>query len=323
MGVGRYLIPVSWTLWGALVLILLWTFVRGLFERSDSPEISRGCGVIVFGLLLVVHAGVGAWLFWVTRRGSSAGAVVLTLLLAYPVFMLIAIPVVRAWKTWRFERALARVGDFPDPPSRALAESVRSGDTATLQRLLAGGPPPAGRDRAGNDLLAFAVEVVRDREGDPETVRILLEAGADPRESGTPDGGSLLHFMVLGRAPSATEVVRLLLEHGADPDAEDPHTGTTPMAEAGACPEVVQLLAEAGADIDRLLPDGESMLVRFIAHQHWDSALILIERGARLDVTSPDGLSVDHYLKEFEGSVYGSHPEGWVRVRTAIQARRR
>jgi ankyrin repeat protein len=249
--------------------------------------------------------------------------ITVTLLVAYPVAVLVASPVVRAWKARQVERELARVGDFPEPASRALAESIQSGDIERLQSLLAGGPVPAVRDRAGNDLLAFAAVVVRDRQGDPETVRILLEAGADPRGSRTPDGGGLVHFMVLYRTPQSMEVVRLLLEHGADPNAKDPLTGTTPIADAVAEPELVRLLVEAGADVDQTMPGGESVLVRFIAMQHWNSALYLIERGAQLEVTNPDGLSVDYYLREFKDSVYGEHPEGWDRVRAAIEARRR
>jgi hypothetical protein len=65
------------------------------------------------------------------------------------------------------------------------------------------------------------------------------------------------------------------------------------------------------------------MLVRFIGMHQWDSALYLVQRGAELDVTNPDGLSVDYYLKEFKDSVYGQHPKGWDRVRAAIQARSR
>ena len=145
----------------------------------------------------------------------------------------------------------------------------------------------------------------------------------DPRQSGTPEGDTLLHFMVLGREPASNEVVRLLLEHGADPNAEDADSGMTAMAYAGAQPEVVRLLAEAGAKIDQPLPGGESMLVRFIARQHWDSALYLIEQGADLDIRDPDGLSVDYYLEEFEDGVYGEHPEGWDLVREALLNRRR
>ena len=42
----------------------------------------------------------------------------------------------------------------------------------------------------------------------------------------------------------------------------------------------------------------------------------------QLDMTGPDGLSLDDYLIEFNDSVYGEHPEGWDRVREAILARR-
>ena len=316
----KYLIPVSWVLWGILFLALLGGLGMALFEEDHSPEISPVFGVLVMGVLLVAFAGVGLLLFRATRRRSTWMVIALTLLLAYPVVLGIASTLVQFWETWQFEKELSRVGDFADPAARALAEKMQSGDTAGLQELLEDGPPPASRDKAGNDLLAFAAEVVRDRDGDAEIVRVLLEAGMDPKSSKTPDGSTLLHFMVLDRSPPSVEVVRLLLDHGADPNAQDPQTGMTPMADAGAKPKMVQLLAEAGANIDQLLPGGESMLVRFISMQHWDSALYLIQRGANLDVTDPDGLSVDSYLREFSDSVYGQHPEGWDRVRQAIQA---
>ena len=56
--------------------------------------------------------------------------------------------------------------------------------------------------------------------------------------------------------------------------------------------------------------------------QQWDSALYLIRQGADLEVTNPDGLSVDYYLREFKDSVYGLHPDGWNRVRAAALVRR-
>ena len=91
---------------------------------------------------------------------------------------------------------------------------------------------------------------------------------------------------------------------------------------ADAQAELVRPLVEAGADIDRPLPGGKSMLVRFISMHQWDSARYLIQQDAKLDTTNPDGLSVDSYPEEFRDSVYAKHPEGWDRVRAAIQARR-
>jgi hypothetical protein len=319
----KYFLPVSWVLWGILFLALLWGLAMALFEEDQAPEVSPVFGVLVMGVLLVAFVGVGLLLFWATRRRSTWVVITLALLFAYPILLGIASPLVHFWESWQFEKELSKVGDFPDPAARALAEKIQSGDIAGLQKLLENGPPPTAHDKAGNDLLAIAAEVVRDSDGDAEIVRVLLEAGMDPTSSRTPDGSTLLHFMVLDRSPPSVEVVRLLLDHGADPNAEDPQTGMTAMADAGAQPEFVRLLTEAGADIDQLLPGGESMLVRFISMQHWDSALYLIQQGANLEVTNPDGLSVDSYLKEYSDSVYGQHPEGWERVREAIQTRRR
>ena len=323
MSIAKVLVPVCWTLWSALLLGVLWGFVKVLTEKSHSPEAAPGTGAVVLGLLLVVLAAAGVWLYWATRRGAPGALVTLTLLLAFPIVLLIASPIVSGWKTWRLESAASRIGDFPDPSCRALAERIQSGDVAGLQRLLAGGPPPLNRDRAGHDLLAFAAVVVRDGKGNPETVRALLEAGADPEKSGMPEGGNLLRFMTIVPSPASVEVVRLLLKHGADPNARDPHSGMTAMADAGDRPDLVRLLVEAGARIDDRLPGGESMLVRFVGLRQWDSALYLIEKGAKLDVTNPEGLSLDYYLKDWKDSVYGDHPEGWDKVRAAIQARRR
>ena len=62
-------------------------------------------------------------------------------------------------------------------------------------------------------------------------------------------------------------------------------------------------LIDAGADIDRIQRDGLTL-------------------GARLDVRDQHGVSLDYFLKEWQESVYGVHPEGWHKVREAIAKRR-
>jgi ankyrin repeat protein len=117
-------------------------------------------------------------------------------------------------------------------------------------------------------------------------------------------------------------VVRLLLEHKADPNLRDPITGNTPLNSVSGDAEVVRMLVEAGADIDALQPSGLPPVVGFISTRDWDSAIYLINKGARLDLKNADGLSVDYWLEQWKESVYGEHPEGWDRVRQAIAARR-
>ncbi len=109
------LILLGWTLWGLVFVVLLSTFVYELVHPTSSPEVSRGLGIIVVGFLLVVFAGVGLCLFWATRRRSTAWLIVLTLLLAYLVFILVAPPLVRAWKIWRIEREVSWSEERSDP----------------------------------------------------------------------------------------------------------------------------------------------------------------------------------------------------------------
>jgi len=89
-----------------VLLVLLWAFVSVLVDETHSPEVSPELGGLVVGSLLVAFAGVGIVLYWATRRRSAPWLIALSLLLAYVVFMLIAIPSGRAWKAWRFEREL-------------------------------------------------------------------------------------------------------------------------------------------------------------------------------------------------------------------------
>src|SRR5215204_5660096 len=85
---------------------------------------------------------------------------------------------------------------------------------------------------------------------------------------------------------------------------------------------MVRAFVDNGADIDRIQSDGTPAVVRFIGTRQWDSALYLIEKGAKLDIVNVNGLSVDYYLNEWKESVFGEHPEGWDRVREAIATRR-
>jgi hypothetical protein len=166
-----------------------------------------------------------------------------------------------------------------------MARAIAANDSATLVQLLGGKRPPEGKDRAGNDLLAYAIVVARDKQGGSGPVRALLAAGADP-------------------------------------NVVDPRSGNTPLGEISDDVEMVRAFVDNGADIDRIQSDGTPAVVRFIGTRQWDSALYLIEKGARLDIVNQYGLSVDYYLNDWKESVFGEHPEGWDRVREAIAKRR-
>jgi hypothetical protein len=83
-----------------------------------------------------------------------------------------------------------------------------------------------------------------------------------------------------------------LLEHGGDPNVVDPRSGNTPLAEISDDAEMVRAFVDHGADVHRIQSDGTPAVVRFIGTRQWDSALYLIEKGARLDLVKMNGLSV-------------------------------
>ena len=318
----RALVPICWTLWSALLVGLLYGLLEVATERTSSPEASRGLGIWAVVFLMALLAVVAVFLVRASRRASPSALIAIAVVLAWPLVSMIAHPAIIAYKQHRFSAAEAAVGAFTDPGPKAIADAIKDDDGAKLQQLLKGQPPPDARDRAGNDLLVYALLLVRDREGHAGPVRILLDAGADPRKSRGPNGEDLVNFIIYGRTPAAAEALRALLAHGADPNAIDRESGKTPIGTVYKQPDMVKALADHGADIDRIQPDGLPAVVSQIGTRQWDSALYLIEKGANLDVKNAHGVSVDYYLNDWKDSVFGEHPEGWDRVREAIARRR-
>src|SRR5689334_4729315 len=318
----RILVPVNWTLWRILLAVLLYGLVRVSTERTSSPEAGRGLGVFAVLFLLGLLAAAAYFLNSAARKQSTTGLIAMTVILVWPLASIVVPPMIKAYKNRQYADAEASVGDFRDATLASMARAIAANDSATLTRMLGGKHPPEGKDRAGNDLLAYALVLVRDKQGAAAPVRALLDAGADARTTRMASGENVVSYMIYGRTPAAHEAMRALLAHGADPNVADPRSGNTPLGEIHDDPEMVRVLVDHGANIDRIQSDGTPAVVRFIGMRQWESALYLIEQGARLDVVNSNGLSVDYYLNEWKESVYGDHPEGWEKVREAIANRR-
>lgn len=319
---ARVLVPLCWTLWSALLVVALYGLFKVSTERTSSPEAGRGLGIFAVLFVMLLLAVVAVVLTFAARRQAETWLIGIAVVLAWPLVSMVAHPAMVAYKERRFSRAEASVGDFRDPALKPMADAIRTGDADALRQLLKGQAPPRGKDRAGNDLLAYAIVLVRDRQGSAEPVRAMLEAGADPRASRGPEGEDLVNFLVYGGSPAAAETMRLILRHGADPNVVDRASGKTPISSAYGKPGIVRALADHGADIDRIQPGGVTALIEVISTREWEAALYLVEKGANLDVKNSHGLSVDYYLNEWKDSVWGEHPEGWDRVREAIARRR-
>jgi hypothetical protein len=164
--------------------------------------------------------------------------------------------------------------DTEDPLAVAVVEAVRSGDLATLERLLREHPelPSA---RLGDD--------------DPDGMsRTLLHVATDWP----------------GHFPNGAAIVALLVEAGADVNApfHGPHA-ETPLHWAASSDdvEVLDALLDAGADIEAtggVIADG-TPLMDARAFGQWRAAHRLVERGARTTLQDAATLGLMDRLEAF------------------------
>jgi hypothetical protein len=317
----KTLVSVAWTLWGVDLLIVLYCFALVAGDRSGSW--GKPIAYFLLSIMMALLAGATWLVNWLARHHSTGGLSTVVAILGWPLVFLVASFLITGTKGWLRQRDEARVGDFRDPALQQLVEAIRRNDTEATSQLLAAHPNVKGKDRAGNDVLAYAVLRVRDEHGEIETVKLLLDTGLDPNESRVPDGLDLIN-LVISDQPEADQVVRLLLEHGANPNAVDPATGETPIHRAGADVETVRALVKHGADINQHKEGQMPAVVDFvIPGRHWDAAIYLVEIGADLDIQNPHGVSLDYYLAEWSKGTYGDPPEGFKRLSEAVAARRK
>jgi len=238
---------------------------------------------------------------------------------------------------------IARGADFrrrhPESGATLLHAAAAKGHVEVVRVLLAAGADPEARDnygatpldealryrhgpvvefllRQGARLQGSSALLRRLQEavlrGQPDVVRMLLEAGADPAMS-TPQGSTLLHDAALkghteivsllldrgapvnlanstGATPlhdaalaGQAAVARLLLARGADVNARERQRGATPLhlaASWGRC-QVLAVLLENGADLNSRDHRGQTPLAAALENNQEEAAALLRARGAR------------------------------------------
>ncbi len=185
----------------------------------------------------------------------------------------------------------------------ALHWAVRSDDRPTVAALIKAGADVSATNRYGVTPLALAAT-----NGNAGIVDALLDAGADAN-SASPEGATAL--MTAARTGSLA-AVKTLLDHGAGVNSREQWFGETALMWAAAedHPDVVQLLIDSGAELDArsvplefarfrfnlatmvntVLPRGNLTPLMFAARQgSLASARVLVDRGAALNLTDPDG----------------------------------
>ena len=160
-----------------------------------------------------------------------------------------------------------------------LFQTIRRGNTKVLATLLRQGTPVQLRSPDGTTPLMFAA-----LRGDVESVKLLLDHGADPNAANNIGATSLLW------GAGDLEKVRLLLNAGANPNGRS-KLGNTPLIVAAAYADssrAVKLLLEKGAELKAKNNRGNTALRSAVTAGDRETVKLLLARGIPLK-TGKDG----------------------------------
>jgi uncharacterized protein len=139
-----------------------------------------------------------------------------------------------------------------------LMEAARRGNLATLRALLAGGANPNAQEiNGGQNALMWAAS-----ERHPEVTKELVQHGADVHARSKTGFTALMFAAQQGDAESA----RILLSAGANPNDVMPRSGLTPLIIASAMGQgkAVAMLLDKGADPNAVDANGFTALHRAV-----------------------------------------------------------
>jgi len=154
----------------------------------------------------------------------------------------------------------------PRRPNKPLFDAIERGRPGLVRELIAEGmsvQDPCGKD--GDTPLGSAMQ-----RQDPEIVRALLEAGADPNKAHIPPILDAAHA-------SRLDIVELLLDAGADVTVRGPHKETLMSVAVGMDnAALLQRIIDAGADVQATDPRGHTGLVWAARLGCWTSFEFLV-----------------------------------------------
>jgi ankyrin repeat protein len=235
-----------------------------------------------------------------------------------------------AWAVYADDKETAqlllRAGANPNLANRygvtPLSLATTNRNAAIADVLLKGGADANAKLPSGVTILMTAA-----RTGNPEIVRKLIEHGAEVNAKGVEFGETAL---VWAASENHAEAAKVLIDHGAEVNARSsalerakdrfglegvltilPHGSWTPLMYAvrqGSL-DAARTLVESGADLNLTDPDGTTALILAIINEHYDTAAMLTEKGADPNITDTSGMGALYAAVDVHtlGEVFG-HP---------------
>jgi ankyrin repeat protein len=177
------------------------------------------------------------------------------------------------------------------------------------------------------------------RAGNPDMVELLLKHGASVNAAESTFGETALMWAA---AENHAAAVQVLIRHGADVNARSyrldssqdrfglegvqtilPHGNWTALmyaARQGSL-EAARALVDAGASLNVTDPDGTTALVLAIINGHYDTAALLTEKGADPNLADTAGMAALYAAVDMNtlGEVYGRPARPSTSKRTALE----
>ncbi len=201
-----------------------------------------------------------------------------------------------------------------------LSLAATNRNAAMAEALLAAGADASATLPNGQTILMTAA-----RTGNPEIVKTLLAHGASVNAKENAYGETALMWAA---AENHGEIVKLLAAHDAEINARSttleyskdrfglegvvtilPHGSWTALmyaARQGSL-DAARALIDAGADLNVTDPDGTTALVLGIINGHYDTAALLTERGADPNLADSSGMAALYAAVDMNtlGEIYG------------------
>jgi ankyrin repeat protein len=172
-----------------------------------------------------------------------------------------------------------------------LQNATVRGDVAELRRLVAAGADVNELATSGLAVGLRPLHLAAGELGNIETVKVLMELGADKDGAGG-RGARPLH---MAAATGQIETVKLLVVRGAVLDTRD-ENDNTPLHQASGMGQVetVKLLIQFGADKNAIADNGSRPLHVAVSHGHMETARMLVHLGADIEAPADGGVRPLH-----------------------------